>query len=158
WQVAVRESRNMHQRITSMQAEARDAFEHILESAGALAFVYEYSESAASPALYNAFAERKPACPLTPLYHILGDHTCSHTPSKPLRPLLASTGRMPNTIFAYKLLARSDGSSSCSNTAPRPSMRGSRPCACASTDNPSRCAWNSRKGPSWPRCAPTISL
>jgi hypothetical protein len=26
WQVAVRESRNMHPRITSMQAEARDAF------------------------------------------------------------------------------------------------------------------------------------
>jgi hypothetical protein len=57
----------MHPRITSMQAEARDAFEHILESAGALAFVNEYSESAASPALYNAFAERKQACPLAPL-------------------------------------------------------------------------------------------
>ena len=49
----------MHPRITSMQAEARDVFEHILESAGALAFVNEYSEVAASPALYNAFAERK---------------------------------------------------------------------------------------------------
>ena len=38
-----------------MQAEAHDAFEHILDSAGARAFVNEYSESAASPALYNAF-------------------------------------------------------------------------------------------------------
>jgi hypothetical protein len=57
----------MHPRITSMHAEAREAFEHILESAGALAFVNEYSESAASPALYNAFAERQQACPLAPL-------------------------------------------------------------------------------------------
>ncbi len=65
----------MHPRMTNMQAEARDAFEHIFASAGALAFVNEYSESAASPALYNAFAERKQACPLAPLYHTLGDHT-----------------------------------------------------------------------------------
>jgi len=65
----------MHPRITSMQAKAHDAFEHILASAGALAFVNEYSESAALPALYNAFAERKQACPLAPLYHTLGDHT-----------------------------------------------------------------------------------
>ena len=50
-----------------MHASARDAFEHILDSAGALAFVNEYAESAASPALYNAFAERKPACPFAPL-------------------------------------------------------------------------------------------
>jgi hypothetical protein len=57
----------MHPRITSMQAEARDAFSHILASAGALAFVNEYSEFAASPALYNAFAERKQACPFAPL-------------------------------------------------------------------------------------------
>ena len=58
-----------------MQAEARDAFEHILDSAGARAFGNEYSESAASPALYNAFAERQQACPFSPLYHMLGDHT-----------------------------------------------------------------------------------
>ena len=58
-----------------MHAEARDAYEHILDSAGARAFVNEYSESAASPALYNAFAERQQACPLAPLYHTLGDHT-----------------------------------------------------------------------------------
>ena len=58
-----------------MQAEARDAFEHIFASAGALAFMNEYAESAAPPALSNAFAERKQACPLVPLYHTLGDHT-----------------------------------------------------------------------------------
>jgi hypothetical protein len=57
-----------------MQAEARDAFEHIFDSAGALAFVNEYSESAAPSALYNAFAERKQACPLAPVYHTQGEH------------------------------------------------------------------------------------
>jgi hypothetical protein len=46
-----------------MQAEVHDAFSHIFDSAGALAFVNEYAESAAPPALYNAFAERKQACP-----------------------------------------------------------------------------------------------
>ena len=58
-----------------MHAEARDAYEHILDSAGARAFVNEYSESAASPALYNAFAERQQACPYSQLYHTLGAHT-----------------------------------------------------------------------------------
>ena len=58
-----------------MHAEAHDAFSHILDSAGARAFVNEYSEFAASPALYNAFAERQQACPFPPLYHTLGDHT-----------------------------------------------------------------------------------
>ena len=57
-----------------MQAEAHDAFEHIFDSAGALAFVNEYSESAAPPALYNAFAERKQTCPLAQQYHTQGDH------------------------------------------------------------------------------------
>ena len=65
----------MHPRMTSMQAEARDAFSHRLESAGALAFLNEYSEVAASPARSHAFAERKQAWPLVPLYHTLGDHT-----------------------------------------------------------------------------------
>jgi len=46
-----------------MHAEARDAYSHILDSAGARAFGNEYAESAASPALYNAFAERTHACP-----------------------------------------------------------------------------------------------
>ena len=57
-----------------MQAAACDAHEHILDPAGALAFVNAYSESAALPALYHAFAERQPACPLAPLYHTRGDH------------------------------------------------------------------------------------
>jgi hypothetical protein len=58
-----------------MQADARDAFEHILESAGALAFVNDYSEVAASPALYHAFAERKQAWPLARLSPTLGAET-----------------------------------------------------------------------------------
>ena len=57
----------MPRRITSMQAVAHDAHEHILESAGALAFVNEYSEAAVAPALYNAFAARQQACPFSPL-------------------------------------------------------------------------------------------
>jgi hypothetical protein len=40
----------MHPRMTNMQASAYDAFEHIFASAGALAFVNEYSGSAALPA------------------------------------------------------------------------------------------------------------
>jgi hypothetical protein len=62
-------------RMTHMQAEAHDAFSHIFASAGALAFVHAYAESAAPPALSNAFAARKQACPLAPLYHTWGDHT-----------------------------------------------------------------------------------
>jgi hypothetical protein len=50
-----------------MQAVARDAHEYIFASAGALAFVNEYSGSAASSAPYNAFAERQLACPFSPL-------------------------------------------------------------------------------------------
>jgi hypothetical protein len=57
----------MHLRMTNMQAEAHDAHEHIFASAGALAFVNEYSGSAALPAPYNAFAERQLACPFSPL-------------------------------------------------------------------------------------------
>ena len=58
-----------------MQAEARDAYEHMLDSAGARAFGNEYSESAASPALYNAFAERTQACHFVQHSHTLGGHT-----------------------------------------------------------------------------------
>jgi hypothetical protein len=52
----------MPPRITSLPAEAPDAFEHTLDSAGALAFVNDSSGSAAPPAPYNAVAERKLAC------------------------------------------------------------------------------------------------
>jgi hypothetical protein len=50
-----------------MQCLACEAHEHLFASASALAFVNESSESAASPALYHAFAERKPACPFSTL-------------------------------------------------------------------------------------------
>ena len=52
-----------------MHAKAYDAYEPILDSAGARAFVNAYAESAASPALYHTFAERTPACPFSPLSH-----------------------------------------------------------------------------------------
>jgi hypothetical protein len=58
-----------------MPAEAHDAFAHIFDSVGALAFVNAYSESAALPALSHAFAERKQVCSLAPLYHTQGDDT-----------------------------------------------------------------------------------
>ena len=57
-----------------MQADAHDAFEHIFDSAGAPAFVNAYSESAAPPALSNAFAARQQACPVAPLSHTQADH------------------------------------------------------------------------------------
>jgi hypothetical protein len=56
-----------------MQAAACEAHAHLFASTGALACVNAYSESAARPALSNACAERKPACPLALLYHTLGD-------------------------------------------------------------------------------------
>jgi hypothetical protein len=58
-----------------MHAKARDAFSHILDSAGALAFLNAYSAVAASPALSHAGAARPPACPLVPLYPTLGAPT-----------------------------------------------------------------------------------
>jgi hypothetical protein len=69
-----------------MQASAHDAHEHILASAGALAFLNEYAESAAPPALYKALAEHQQACPLALLYHTLGEHICSHKPLKHVPP------------------------------------------------------------------------
>jgi len=59
--------------MTNMQASAHDASEHIFASAGARAFVNEYAESAASPALSHAFAERTQVYPFALLYHTLGD-------------------------------------------------------------------------------------
>jgi len=57
----------MHPRMTHMQAEAPDAFEHIFASAGALAFVHAYAGAAALPAPSHAFAARQLACPFSPL-------------------------------------------------------------------------------------------
>ena len=95
----------MPPRMTNMHAAAHDAFSHIFASAGALAFVNAYAESAAPPALYHACAERKPACPLAPRYHTEGDHPGRHKHPQHLRPLLALTGLMRNTISASKPLA-----------------------------------------------------
>ena len=88
-----------------MHAKARDAYSHILDSAGARAFVNEYAESAASPALSNAFAERTQACPFVQLSHTLGGHTWHSWRKKHLPPLSGSIGRMPNTTSADKPLA-----------------------------------------------------
>ena len=92
--------------------------EHIFASAGALAFVNEYSGSAAPPAPYNAFAERSRH---VPSHHCITRGEITHeaqTHTKPLRPLLASTGRMPNMIFASRPLALRNGSTSSSSTRP----------------------------------------
>jgi hypothetical protein len=64
----------MHPRRTNRHAEAPDAFEHIFDPAGALAFVNEYAASAALPALYKAVAARPRAWPFSPLYHTRGDN------------------------------------------------------------------------------------
>ena len=147
----------MHPQITNIQASAQDAFEHIFESAGALVFVNEYSGSAAPPAPYNAFAEHKLACPLTQLYHTLGEHTCSTKRPKNLRPSLASTGPMPNMLFAYKLRAPSNESTAVSSTHQKPLMRGCVPCRSDSQENRSPFASNFTKAPSSLPCANTTS-
>ena len=140
-----------------MHAQARDAFEHLLDSAGARAVGNAYAASAASPALYHACAERTQVCPFALLYHTLGDDTCNHKPPKHLRPLLASTGQMPHTISAYKPLAPRAGSFCASNTGLQRSMRGSRACTRASTAHLLRCVWRSIKGRLCPHCAQMIS-
>jgi hypothetical protein len=88
-----------------MHAEARDAYSHILDSAGARAFVNAYAESAASPALSHAFAERTQACPFVQLSHTLGGHTWHVWHKKHVPPLSAAIGRMPHTMSASKPLA-----------------------------------------------------
>ena len=65
----------MHPQSTSIQAQAREAYEHTLDSAGALAVVNDSSGSAAPPAPYNAVAERKPACRFSPLQHTVQEVT-----------------------------------------------------------------------------------
>src|SRR5262245_20104439 len=118
----------MHPQRTSMQAKALDAFEHTLDPAGALAFANEHSGSAAPPAPYNAFAERKLACPCSPLSHTRGGDTCSVYRKKHLLPSWVSIGPMPNTISVYKLSVTINERSVVSNTNRRPSMRGHVPC------------------------------
>src|SRR5262249_43703409 len=87
-QVAVRESRNMHPRMTNMHAAACDASEHIFASARALACVNEDSGAAAVPALYNAFAERQHAYFIPPLLQTLGGDRCSDYCTRHLLPAL----------------------------------------------------------------------
>src|SRR5262249_17705594 len=67
--------------------------------------------------------------PLAPLYHTLGDHTCSPKPPKHLPPLWASTGRRPNTISADKSPVLRTGSLGVSTTGLQCSTRGSALCA-----------------------------
>src|SRR5262249_1716331 len=137
----------MHPQMTNIQAEAHDAFEHIFASAGALVFVNEYSGSAAPPAPYNAFAEHKLACPLAPLYHTLGDYTCSKKRPKNLRPSSASTGQMLNMIFAYKRQTPSNENTAVSTTRQKPLRRGCVPCTSASGANRSLSASDSTRAP-----------
>ena len=65
-----------------------------------------------------------------------------HKDPKDLRPLLASTGRMRNTMSASKPLALRNGSFCALNIALKRLTPGSRPSARDSMDNPSLCAWN----------------
>ena len=140
-----------------MHAKASDAYEHILDSAGALAFGNEYAESAASPALYNAFAERKPACPLAQRDHMPRDPPCSNKSPQYLRPLLASIGLMRNTMSASKPPALRDERLGSLSTALQPSMCGAQPCVRGATDNPLPCALSAIKGPLCLHCANRIS-
>jgi hypothetical protein len=57
----------MRPRSTRMHAEAQDACEQTLESAGALTFANDSSGAAALPAPDHAVAERQLACPFLTL-------------------------------------------------------------------------------------------
>ena len=137
----------MPPRMTNMQAEAYEAFSPILASAGALVFVNAYAGSAAASAPYHAFAEHQLACPLAPLSHTLGDHPCSTKRPKHLRPLSASTGRMPHMMCVDKRRAPRHESTASSHTRQKPWRRGWVPCASGSQAHRSPSASNSTKVP-----------
>ena len=59
----------MRPRTTNSSTQTFDVYGFSFESAGALAFVNEYSGFAVQPARYIAFAERKLARPGLPIYH-----------------------------------------------------------------------------------------
>src|SRR5262245_39999915 len=118
----------MHPQMTTIQAEAPGVFAHIFASAGALVFVNDYAGAAATPAPDHAFADHQRACPVTPRYPTLGEPTGSPKRPKNLRPASASTGPMPNRIFADTLRAPSTESTAGSRTHPKPVMRGGVPC------------------------------
>lgn len=147
----------MHPQITSMPAEARDAFYQSLASAGALAFVNASAACAASPALYKACAARKQAWPFVPLSHTLGGATCSLCRQKHVPRAWVSTGRMPNTLSASKPPALRDERVGSSSTALQQSMGGATPGVRGATEHPWPWAWSARKGPACPRGAPRMA-
>lgn len=59
----------MRPRITNISTQTHDVRRFSFGSAGALAFVNEYSGFAVRPARYIAFAELKLACPVSLIYH-----------------------------------------------------------------------------------------
>src|SRR5262245_14342174 len=138
----------MHPQMTNIQASAQDAFEHSFASAGALVFVNAYSGAAALPAPSNACAEHTLACPFAPLYHPLGEHTCSKKRLKHLRPSSASTGPMPPLRSAYKRRAPSNESLTVSTTHQQPLRRGGVPGRSDVRGNRSPSASHSTKAPS----------
>src|SRR5262245_7514305 len=85
-----------------MHAEAYDAFAPIFASASVLVFLNASAGAAAASAPSQACAEHKLACPWTPLYHPLGEPSCSKKHTKHWLPLSASTGLMPTMMDVYK--------------------------------------------------------
>ena len=140
-----------------MHAAAHEAHDHLLDPAGALAFVNAYAASAASPALSHACAERQPACPVSPLEPTLGGDTCNVGRQRHVPRSLAATGRRPHPMAVYKPPALRDGRLWASSTAPQRSMRGAAPCAHGATDRPSPCALRAITGRWCPPCATMIS-
>jgi len=143
----------MHPQMTNMQASAHDASSHIFASAGALVFVNAYAGSAAVSAPSHAFAAHKLACPLAPLSHTLGEHTCSTKCTKHLWPSSASTGLMPHMMCAYQLRAPSTASTAALHTRQKPLMYGWGPCTSDARENRSPLASNSTRAPSSLPCA-----
>jgi hypothetical protein len=114
----------MPPRMTSMHAEAPDAFEHTLDSAGALTFVNDSSGAAAPPAPYHAVAQRQLACSFLSLAYPSGGETGHVYRRMHVRRSSAATGRMPNTMSACQRLALRHASAVALDTRQKPSMRG----------------------------------
>ena len=130
-----------------MHAIAHEAFEHIFASAGALVFVNAYAGAAAAPAPSHAFAEHTLACPLAPLYHTLGAHSCRKQRTKPGLLLSASTGRMPHLMGADKQRAPHNERTAASHTPQKPLRRGAVPCASGAHGTPIAIGLARTKGP-----------
>ena len=91
-------------RMTNMQSEAHDAFEDSFASAGALAFVNEY-QSLPRYRLSIMPSQNAGRHELGTTVPDAGRTPMKSRPPQPLRPLLASTGLMRNTMSASKPLA-----------------------------------------------------